>query len=60
MNIQEALHQLLDGKDLSGDDMVIVMEQIMTGAVSNSMIVGFLVALRMKGCLLYTSPSPRD
>ena len=55
MNIQEALHQLLDGKDLSGDDMVIVMEQIMTGAVSNSMIVGFLVA-----CLLYTSPSPRD
>ena len=49
MNIQEALHQLLDGKDLSGDDMVIVMEQIMTGAVSNSMIVGFLVALRMKG-----------
>ncbi len=49
MNIQEALHQLLDGKDLSGDDMVVVMEQIMTGAVSNSMIVGFLVALRMKG-----------
>ena len=49
MNIQEALHHLLDGKDLSGDDMVIVMEQIMTGAVSNSMIVGFLVALRMKG-----------
>lgn len=49
MNIQDALHLLLDGKDLNGDDMTIVMEQIMTGAVTNSMIVGFLVALRMKG-----------
>jgi len=49
MNIQDALHRLLDSENLSGDDMTDVMQQIMTGGVTDSMIVGFLVALRMKG-----------
>jgi len=49
MNIQDALHRLLEGENLDGGEMSEVMQQIMTGEVTHSMIVGFLVALRMKG-----------
>src|SRR6476659_8125539 len=47
--IQDALAQLLDGKDLSRDDSRRVMDSIMSGDASPAQIGGFLVALRLKG-----------
>jgi anthranilate phosphoribosyltransferase len=47
--IQEALSQLLDGKDLSREDARGVMHTIMSGEATPAQIGGFLVALRLKG-----------
>jgi anthranilate phosphoribosyltransferase len=47
--IQDALAQLLDGKDLSRDDSRRVMDSIMSGDATPAQIGGFLVALRLKG-----------
>lgn len=49
MNIQQALAQLLESRDLDTDQMSAVMRQVMTGEATPSQIGGFLVALRMKG-----------
>ena len=48
MDIKEALARVVDHIDLSRDEMVEVMRQVMTGECSESQIAGFLVALRMK------------
>ena len=47
--IQDALAQLLDGKDLSRDESRRVMDSIMSGDATPAQIGGFLVALRLKG-----------
>jgi anthranilate phosphoribosyltransferase len=47
--IQQALQQVLDGRDLSRDDTREVMGQIMAGDATQAQIGGFLVALRAKG-----------
>jgi anthranilate phosphoribosyltransferase len=47
--IQNALSQLLDGKDLSREDARRVMDTIMSGEATPAQIGGFLVALRLKG-----------
>ena len=47
--IQDALAQLLDGKDLSREDARRVMDTIMSGEATPGQIGGFLVALRLKG-----------
>ena len=47
--IQDALAQLLDGKDLSRDEARRVMGAIMSGEATPAQIGGFLVALRLKG-----------
>ena len=47
--IQDALAQLLDGKDLSREDSRAVMGTIMSGEATPAQIGGFLVALRLKG-----------
>ncbi|MGZ4339004.1 MAG: anthranilate phosphoribosyltransferase [Gaiellaceae bacterium] len=47
--IQNALSQLLDGKDLSREDSRRVMDSIMSGLATPAQIGGFLVALRLKG-----------
>jgi len=47
--IQEALAQLLDGKDLTREDARQVMDTIMSGEATPAQIGGFLVALRLKG-----------
>ena len=47
--IQQALAQLLDGRDLSRDDARGVMNTIMLGEATPAQIGGFLVALRLKG-----------
>ncbi|MBV1786983.1 anthranilate phosphoribosyltransferase [Marinobacterium sp. D7] len=48
MDIKEALARVVDHIDLSRDEMVEVMRQVMTGQCSESQIAGFLVGLRMK------------
>ena len=47
--IQEAIERLLQHKDLTGDQMQVVMEEIMTGKADTAGIVSFLVALNKKG-----------
>lgn len=49
MNIQQAIALVVEANNLSQDDMVLVMRQIMTGGATPAQIAGFLVALRMKG-----------
>ncbi|MFT5577433.1 MAG: anthranilate phosphoribosyltransferase [Paraglaciecola psychrophila] len=49
MTIQQAISELIEGRSLSGEQMVAVMREIMTGACSDAQIAGFLVALRIKG-----------
>ncbi|NND80945.1 MAG: anthranilate phosphoribosyltransferase [Gammaproteobacteria bacterium] len=49
MNIQQAIARVVDGNDLSHDNMQSVMQQIMTGACTDAQIGGLLIALRMKG-----------
>ena len=49
MRIQQAIKSVMAGVDLSAEDMVSVMQQIMTGECTPSQIGGFLVGLRMKG-----------
>ena len=47
--IQQALAQLLDGRDLSRDEARGTMAVIMAGEATDAQIAGFLVALRAKG-----------
>jgi anthranilate phosphoribosyltransferase len=47
--IQQALQNVLDGRDLSRDDTREVMGEIMAGEATPAQIGGFLVALRAKG-----------
>ena len=49
MNIQQALAQLIDGKDLARADMASVMQQLMSGECTDAQIGALLVALRIKG-----------
>lgn len=48
MDIKEALARVVERQDLSTDEMIDVMRQIMTGQCDDAQIGGFLVALRMK------------
>jgi anthranilate phosphoribosyltransferase len=47
--IKEAIAKLVDGEDLSHQEICSVMEQIMQGQASPAQIAGLLTALRMKG-----------
>src|SRR4051794_25884793 len=49
MNVQQALAQLLDGRDLSRTEAHSVMNEIMGGEATPAQIGGLLVALRLKG-----------
>ena len=49
MDIQKAITTLVDGRDLSRDDMAGVMRQVMSGDATDAQIGGLLVALRIKG-----------
>ena len=48
MNIQAAIQQVIDRRDLDGESMRAVMRAVMTGECTPVQIAGFLVALRMK------------
>lgn len=46
---KEALNQLLNRQDLSHDQMLVVMQQVMGGELTPAQIAALLIALRMKG-----------
>lgn len=48
MNIKEALGLVVDGKDLSTEQMAGAMRELMTGKATDAQIGAFLVALRLK------------
>ncbi|HYX86941.1 MAG TPA: anthranilate phosphoribosyltransferase [Gaiellales bacterium] len=47
--ITSAIKQLVEGRNLSGEEAHVAMMQVMSGDASPAQISGFLVALRMKG-----------
>lgn len=47
--IQEAIFQLIQGKDLTFDMTKAVMDEIMDGKATNAQIAAFLTSIRMKG-----------
>ena len=49
MNFQSALNEVIDGGDLSNDVMRAVMQDMMSGKLTDAQIGGLLMALRMKG-----------
>jgi len=49
VDVRGALKRLVEGGDLSSDEMAEVMREVMTGAATPAQIGGLLVALRMKG-----------
>lgn len=49
MNMQDAIRAMIDGRDLSTEEMIGVMRTIMTGEATPAQIGGFLVGLRIKG-----------
>lgn len=49
MNIQQALAKLIERQDLTTEEMILVMRQVMGGEATPAQIGGLLVALRMKG-----------
>ena len=46
---KEALNQLLNAQDLSHDQMLAVMQQVMGGELTTAQISALLIALRLKG-----------
>lgn len=46
---KDVLNQLLAAKDLSHDQMLAVMQQVMSGELSEAQIAALLIALRVKG-----------
>lgn len=49
MDIKQALAAIVEGRNLSIDEMQSVMHQIMSGQATDAQIGGLLIALRMKG-----------
>ncbi len=49
MDMPEAIARVIDGEDLSREEMTDVMQLIMTGEATPAQIGGFLVGLRVKG-----------
>ena len=49
MNFQSALNEVVNGGDLSDEVMRAVMQDMMSGKLTDAQIGGFLMALRMKG-----------
>ncbi len=49
MDMQSAIRTVTEGRDLSAEQMHLVMRTIMTGQATPAQIGGFLIGLRMKG-----------
>jgi len=49
MNIQEAIGNLIDGKDLNQEEAYGIATEIMDGQTTDAQIAAFLISLRLKG-----------
>lgn len=49
MNIRKAISQVITGKNLDEQEMVAVMNEVMSGEATSAQIGSFITALRMKG-----------
>ena len=49
MLFKQALEHILAGNDLSHADMLILMQQVMSGELTSAQIAGLVIALRQKG-----------
>ena len=49
MNVKQAIAKVIERENLTEEEMVSVMNDIMTGLAPDSQIGSFLTALRMKG-----------
>ena len=49
MIFKQALEHILAGNDLSHADMLVLMQQVMSGELTPAQIAGFVIALRQKG-----------
>jgi anthranilate phosphoribosyltransferase len=49
MDIQQAINSVIQGKNLSRENMTTVMKTVMSGEATPAQVAGLLVALRMKG-----------
>lgn len=49
ISYKDALQRLLESRDLSHDEMLDVMRQVMGGELTQAQIAGFLIAMRIKG-----------
>lgn len=47
--IKQAIHQLSNKQDLTTEQAIVSMQEIMSGIASNIQIASFLTALRLKG-----------
>jgi len=47
--IQESISKLIEKQDLTLDEAIAVMDEIMSGNATDAQIAGFLIALRLKG-----------
>ena len=56
----EILDQLLYGQNLDEKTSTLLMKRWLNDEILDVQTGAFLGAFRAKGCLLYTSPSPRD
>ena len=49
MDIRKAIGLVINGRDLSEEQMIAVMDEIMSGAATPAQIASFITALRIKG-----------
>jgi len=59
MNIQQGLAKVIERQNLTTEEMISVMRQVMSGEATPAQIGGFLVGLRMKARLLMKLPVRR-
>ena len=60
LRLVDLIGKVVEGIRLTATESEAAFDRFMDGSASEIEMAGLLAALRTKGCLLYTSPSPRD